>query len=590
MRIFSFFTQSRLRNKVLLFFILIACVPVLILGGTTLYLIDLAHRRDISSLELQVLDQKEEEIQKFLAESLGVLELQIESLEVLEVSKQPWQESLVKEILRANPAFLEVTFVGLDGKETAKASLYDSRPQLLYVADLPGFQAAKKGESFRGEVYHTLMGPMMSIAAPVKAEGRIVQVLSAEISLFTLSRSVKATRFGATGYVALFDQHGILIAGPENVYPGFNASQWVRVKNALKGEIVNGLNERDRYESIFGTGAVVGVARKLETSNWIGVTEWPIAEADAVMREVRRQVLFVALASILIVLFGAPLFASRLVSPIRNLQAKAGEIEKGNLETSVDIHTHDELEDLGQAFNNMTKGLKRLRELKEEFVFVAAHELRTPVTVIKGYASMLLEGDAGRLSQMAKEFLLRIEQSNQRLLQLVEDLLEVARSEAGRIAIEVKDIDAQEPIRATLLELAQLAKEKAISLNYESGELPHVLGDGHRIKEIMVNLVGNAIKYTPKNGSVWVFHETKDNEVITHIQDNGFGIPLEAQAKIFQKFYRVQTEEASDIQGTGLGLFIVKQLVEKMNGKIWFVSEQGKGTTFSFSLPLTPNL
>ena len=101
----------------------------------------------------------------------------------------------------------------------------------------------------------------------------------------------------------------------------------------------------------------------------------------------------------------------------------------------------------------------------------------------------------------------------------------------------------------------------------------------------MINLMGNAIKYTQEGGEVRVFHEVKGQEILTHVKDNGFGISRDAQSKIFEKFYRVQTKETRNIQGTGLGLFIVKQLVEKMNGKIWFVSEKGKGTTFSFALP-----
>ena len=235
----------------------------------------------------------------------------------------------------------------------------------------------------------------------------------------------------------------------------------------------------------------------------------------------------------------------------------------------------------------MAKGLKRLSELRDEFVFIAAHELRSPVTVIKGYLSMTLEGDAGPISPRVKVFLEKTQSANNRLTQLVADLLEVARSEAGRIVIETTPLTIEEPTRATLGELKLLAGEKSISLDYTASEnLPNVLGDSDRIKEILVNLVGNAIKYTQKGGKIHVFHEIDGGNLITHIQDNGFGIAKKDQKKIFQKFYRVQTEKTKDTTGTGLGLFIVKQLAEKMNGAVWFVSEKGKGSTFSFSLPL----
>jgi len=125
-----------------------------------------------------------------------------------------------------------------------------------------------------------------------------------------------------------------------------------------------------------------------------------------------------------------------------------------------------------------------------------------------------------------------------------------------------------------------------MELRYEIPEgLPKVLADQDRIKEVVVNLVGNAIKYNAEGGHVWVAHEVKGREVITRVNDDGFGISKEAQAKLFEKFYRVQTDKTRDITGTGLGLFIVKEIIEKMNGKIFVESEEGRGSVFGFSLP-----
>lgn len=583
-----------MRNKFILFFIILACAPVLVLGGTTLYLVDLAHRQDVSALEMQALGQKEKEVERFLGETLGVLELQVQSLDpaLLADSAQPWQDSLIQGILENNPNFEEVSFIALEGRERAKRSRSNPEPELFYVSALPFFEEARKGNRFIGEIEHTLSGPVVTMAAPVFIDKEVVQILSAQVSLSSLTRSLEAASLGTTGYVALFDRDGTFVSHQSrgNLQAGLDVSQWSRLARLLRGETHTGFGKEDRYESLFGSGPVVGAGKKNSESGWALLAEWPLKEADEVLQRVRMQILLVTLASILAVLLFAPLFASRLVKPIRELEASSRAIEQGDFEKKVSIRTGDELEELGNAFNNMAKGLKRLQELREEFVFVAAHELRTPVTIIKGYASMILEGDAGIVKKTVKDFVQKIENANQRLLQLVEDLLEVARSEAGRIEVKVQSIDMQDSIRVTMGELQQLAKAKSIALSYGEGEIPNVLADESRVREIMMNLVGNAIKYTPEKGSVRVFHETKDNEVITHIEDNGFGIPKEAQAKIFQKFYRVQTEETSDIQGTGLGLFIVKQLVEKMNGRIWFVSEQGKGATFSFSLPLAPNL
>jgi len=234
---------------------------------------------------------------------------------------------------------------------------------------------------------------------------------------------------------------------------------------------------------------------------------------------------------------------------------------------------------------------EELVRIKDQFVFIAAHELRTPVTVIKGYASMALEEGAGAANEKVTKYLKGVEQANERLLQLVEDLLEVARSEAGKIVIRVQPVDIRKPIVATVEELKQLAKKKSISLDYQSPQnLPDVLADEDRVREVAMNLINNAIKYTPSNGHVWVSHEIREKEVVTSVKDDGFGIPKEDQEKLFKKFYRVRTEQTQSIEGTGLGLFIVKELVEKMGGKIWVESEEGKGSTFSFSLPVSTGM
>ncbi|KKU03632.1 MAG: Signal transduction histidine kinase [Parcubacteria group bacterium GW2011_GWA2_45_30] len=289
--------------------------------------------------------------------------------------------------------------------------------------------------------------------------------------------------------------------------------------------------------------------------------------------------------SIAAVLILAPLFAARMVKPIRALQDGAREIERGNFAGRVAIKTDDELEELGESFNHMAAGLKQLQELKNEFTFIAAHELRTPVTAIKGFLSMVFEGDAGAISEKLKQYLDPVRQANDRLIQLVNDILEIARSEAGRLKVEVSPTDMEKCVRDILIELKPLADEKKISLQYEAmPDIPQVLADELRLKEIITNFVSNAIKYNNEGGWVKISHELKDNILVTSVADNGFGMSREEQKKVFEKFFRSDAAKIKSIQGTGLGLFITKELVEKMGGKVWFSSEEGQGTTFNFSL------
>ena len=254
------------------------------------------------------------------------------------------------------------------------------------------------------------------------------------------------------------------------------------------------------------------------------------------------------------------------------------------------IKTKDEVQELGDAFNKMTAGLKRLQELKNEFVFIAAHELRTPVTAIKGYISMIFEDTKANLTDSVRQSLETVSRANDRLVQLVNDILEIARSEAGRLKIEVFAVDIRESTEAILEEVAPLAAEKKLTLVYQPpADLPLVLADTARLKEIIMNFVSNAIKYNRESGLVTITHEIADDKIVTHVADTGYGLSSEDQRHVFEKFFRSEAEIFKKIQGTGLGLFITKELVEKMGGQVWVKSEKNKGSTFSFSFPLAKN-
>ncbi|OHB21913.1 MAG: hypothetical protein A2939_01435 [Parcubacteria group bacterium RIFCSPLOWO2_01_FULL_48_18] len=225
--------------------------------------------------------------------------------------------------------------------------------------------------------------------------------------------------------------------------------------------------------------------------------------------------------------------------------------------------------------------------LKDEFVFIAAHDMRMPASTIKAYVSLLFDEPIVQKTTSIKESVDYINIANEQHIELINDLLEVARSESGRIEIHARPMDVIGAIQSILVEMNPLADKKSISITYDHVEpLPRVMADESRVKEVVTNLVGNAIKYTPGPGMITVTHEVKKERLITHVRDTGIGIPFKDQKNLFEKFYRVRTDKTIDVSGTGLGLFIAKQIVEKMNGKVWVKSEEGKGSTFSFSLPL----
>ncbi|MBU0618830.1 hypothetical protein KKD62_01190 [Patescibacteria group bacterium] len=237
---------------------------------------------------------------------------------------------------------------------------------------------------------------------------------------------------------------------------------------------------------------------------------------------------------------------------------------------------------------NTNKRLKELSDLKDEFVSVASHEMRTPMTIIKGYLSMLLEGDAGKLSPKAKDLISDAFEGATRMIRLVNNMLNVSRIESGRISVNLQDVQLEKICEEVVDEFRIEAREHGLKLKFETlgtnEPLPKVRVDIDRIREVLVNLVANAIKFTP-HGHIFVRCQVKDDLLLTEIEDTGVGIPKEARKKLFRKFSQASLRDAQERKGSGLGLYICQLMINEFGGKIWFNSKVGKGTTFFFVLP-----
>lgn len=227
---------------------------------------------------------------------------------------------------------------------------------------------------------------------------------------------------------------------------------------------------------------------------------------------------------------------------------------------------------------------KELDKVKDEFVYVIAHELSNPIFTVSSYLDMVLEGSYGKISGAMKTPIATALSVSKQLSVLVSDLLEVLRSESGQMKFDLTPVNIPPIVSDIVKELSIKAKSKNIKLHYEETKLPYVNTNEVKIKEVFINLIDNAIKYSPEGKNVYIRHAFLKDKVITEIQDEGFGMSKMEREHLFEKFYRIRTDETKEISGTGLGLFIVKALIEKMDGEIWVDSEKGKGTTFSFAI------
>lgn len=227
---------------------------------------------------------------------------------------------------------------------------------------------------------------------------------------------------------------------------------------------------------------------------------------------------------------------------------------------------------------------KELVKLKDQFIFVAAHELRSPAASIKWSLDALTITNPD-LYKKEKGLFDVLYQCNERLLALVGDILGAARIEGKALKLNLTGVSLRGVVDSTVKKLETFAAKNQVVIRIDfPRNLPYVFADQLRLEEVLINLITNAIKYNKKGGEVKILAEGKGSEIIVKVSDTGLGIRTEDYKRVFDKFWRA--EEVHNIEGTGLGLFIVKNLVELMSGRIWFESEAGKGTTFSITLPV----
>jgi two-component system sensor histidine kinase/response regulator len=235
--------------------------------------------------------------------------------------------------------------------------------------------------------------------------------------------------------------------------------------------------------------------------------------------------------------------------------------------------------------------LRKLDEMKSEFVSVASHELRTPLAAIKNAVQLMLQGKTGEINENQKKFLSMAERNINRLTGILNSLLDLSRIESGKIGLKFEELDLRGSIEFILSSLKTQTDGKSIQLKMEiPEELPSVYGDREKVEQILTNLVGNATKFTPEGGEISVSakpFEEEGNMVAISVKDSGIGIPEDQLERIFEKFHQVEDSLRRSITGTGLGLAITKGLVEAHHGKIWVESEVGKGSTFTFTLPMS---
>ncbi|MCX8007324.1 MAG: response regulator, partial [Coriobacteriia bacterium] len=232
---------------------------------------------------------------------------------------------------------------------------------------------------------------------------------------------------------------------------------------------------------------------------------------------------------------------------------------------------------------------REVSQMKNEFVSTVSHELRTPLTSIKGYVDLILDGEAGEINEIQRDFLSIVKENADRLVELINDMLDISRIESGRIHLKIQPIDVRDlafDVAGTFAAVAERSGHRIVVKLPD--DLPRVAGDRDRVGQVLTNFVSNAIKYSPEGGTVTIRAKQDGDVVQVSITDQGIGIEKEDQKKLFTKFYRVDSSLTREIGGTGLGLSICKSIIELLGGQVGVRSRPGKGSTFYFTLPVAP--
>lgn len=520
-------------------------------------------------------------------------------------------DAVLETAIAQNPGFLEITVVSGRGQILHSAAAGESvLANLFTIPQSNWFQSVRGADADRvyiGEVQISPQRtPYLIISVPMRTGG----VVALRLSLSILSDIVAGLRFGTTGTTYVVQEQGLIAAHPDPTV----IQQGVSLAGRQELNVVVTGPEATWTGSYlnFAGEAVIGTSSRVPDTNLVVITE--ISQAEATANS--RSALFVLLAVTALFWLGAMALTVALIrqlvfGPLYRLQNGAREIERGNLGYQVEVRRPDEIGQLGESFNAMSRSLaarakeleqlifdlraaKRLAEensrLKSEFLATMSHELRTPMNAIEGFTSIMLSRMGGvEFNDKAERYISRVNVNSKRLLQLINDFLDLSRVESGRLELACQPFSPGELAKRWQTEIGILAEKK--NLGFElllDPDLPNVVyGDEESISKVALNLLGNAIKFT-EQGKVTLRLANGGDMWRIIVSDTGIGIPPHAREYIFEEFRQVDQTSKRKYGGTGLGLAIVQKYTRSMGGMVTLQSEVGVGSTFTVSLPIQP--
>lgn len=497
-------------------------------------------------------------------------------------------------VRRENPFLERVYILGQDGTVLVSTASSDKG---LSFAEAPAYREPLRSRTSyvgatRDSVARTRVFPVSTVLVR-RSDNTPLGVLVIELNVAAInaaiqhSSSVAADETAATVYAA--DADGKLLT----LLPDHDFGE------ILSSDPVNACRDGDSLPATNWTGVdgapALGVARciRYDGMHFSLVVEQPTVEAFSASRDLGAVILLITLEVALLLIFVTMRLAASITQPLRDLRRGAKAIGEGNFEMKVQVQTGDEIEELAEDFDQTRRLLKTSREreqylgrMKSEFISVAAHQLRTPLTAMR-WGLEELEKTAHDDNE--KQYLSRTQQSAEQLIRLVNDLLNITRIEEGRFNYSFRIGDLLGLIKKVGADLAPRLSAKSLSFEIQDPKeaMPKISFDQEKMEMVISNLIDNAIRYTPGGGKITISFTTHPTAVSVIVEDSGIGIPKEDIPNLFAKFFRAKNAVRADPSGSGLGLFVVRQIIEAHSGAVAVDSEVGKGTKITLTLPVT---
>lgn len=356
------------------------------------------------------------------------------------------------------------------------------------------------------------------------------------------------------------------------------------VINVLKGQIIT---KRGEYDELFNSpvltvGIPIYINGKVENGVFM---HSPIYEIDKTLKEIYRIILISMIISLVITIAILYFTSQRISKPLQEINEITKIIASGEFNKRVSVNSKDEIGQLAYSFNYMANELEKLEEMRRDFIANVSHELRSPLTLIKGYIKGLMDMDLSK--EKKEQYLSIIYEETEKLTELINNLLDLSKMESGQYPLNISEFEINELIRRNIIKFSGKIEEKNLNVEVLFKNDPiMVKGDKDSISQILLNIIDNAIKFMDNEDSLIIKTEVKDNKGYISIEDTGIGIPKKDLPNIWKRFYKGDKSRSRQVMGTGLGLSIVKEIIKAHGEEIWVESEVGKGTKFTFTLSL----